>query len=84
MRPDWLAVRSDEGKSMLWAPWEEELGLFGFDFVHPYVITYIISDMVLGYDSLFMLIRVFTYVDGFVVVNRMDRFMLSWQSKILA
>ena len=48
MRSDRLAVRSNEWKVMSWAPWKEELGLFGFDPVHSYVIIYLISDMVLG------------------------------------
>ena len=69
---------------MLWAPWKEELGLFGFDSVHPYVITYFISDMVLGYNSLFVLLCVFTDEDGILVVNRMDRFILSLQDEVLA
>ena len=59
-------------ESMLWLLWEEELGLFGFDSVHSYVITYLISDMVLGYISLFVWLCVFTDVDGILVVNRMD------------
>ena len=69
---------------MLWVSWEKELGLFDFDFVHSYVITYLISDMVLVYDSLFVLLCVFTNVDGILVVNRMDRFVLSWRHKLLA
>ena len=77
IRSDWLAVRSSEWKVMSWAPWKEELGLFGFDSVYSYVVTYIISDMVLGYNSLFVLLCVFTDVDGILVVNRIDRFILS-------
>uniref|UniRef100_M1DG39 Uncharacterized protein n=1 Tax=Solanum tuberosum TaxID=4113 RepID=M1DG39_SOLTU len=41
------------------------------------------EDMVLDYDSLSMFRRVFTFVGGCLVVNRMDRFMLSWQNRIL-
>ena len=77
MRPDWLAVRSNEWKVMLWVLWKEELGLFGFDYVHSYVIIYLISDMVLGYNSLFDLLCVITDVDGILVVNWIDRFILS-------
>ena len=69
---------------MLWAPWKEELGLFDFDSVHSYVISYHISDLVLEFDSLSMFRRIFTYVDGSLVVNRMNRSMPSWQSKMLA
>ena len=45
---------------MLWLLWKEELGLFGFDPMHSYVITYLISDLVLGYIYLFVLLCVFT------------------------
>ena len=76
MRTDWLAVRSNEWKVMLWVSWKEELGLFGFDFVHTYVIIYLISDIVLGYNSLFELLCFLTDVDGILVVNRMDQFIL--------
>ena len=49
----------------------------GFDSVYSYVVTYLISGMVLGYISLFELLCVSTDVDGILVVNRMDRFILS-------
>ena len=77
MRSDPLVVISNEWKVMLWLLWKGELGLFGFDPVHSYVITYLISDMVLGYISLFVLLCVFTEVDGILVVNRMGLFILS-------
>ena len=83
MRPDWLIVKSDEWEGVLWTSWKGYLGLFNFGFVYSYVTTYLISDMVLDYDSLSMFRRVFTFVGGFLVVNRMDRSMLSWQNRIL-
>ena len=84
MRLDWLAVKSNEWEVMSLTPWKEELGLFGFDPVYSYVITYLISDLVLGYISLFVLLCVLTEGGGILVVNRMGRFILSWQDKILA
>ena len=84
MRPDRLAVGSDEWRGMLGAPWKEELGLFSFDPVHSYVITYLISDLVLEYNYLFVSLCVFIEMDGILVVNRMDRFILSRQGKLLA
>ena len=83
MRPDWLIVKSDEWEGVLWTSWKGYLGLFNFGFVYSYVTTYLISDMVLDYDSLSMFRRVFTFVGGCLVVNQMDRFMLSWQNRIL-
>ena len=79
-----MTVRSDEWKVMPWAPWKEELGLFGFVSVYSYVVTYIISYMVLGYNSLFVVLCVLTNMDGILVVNQMDRFILSRQDKLLA
>ena len=69
---------------MLWPPWKGGLGMFVFDSVHSYVVTYLISDMVMGYIALFEWLCVLTEVDGILVVNRMGRFISSIQDKILA
>ena len=77
MRSYRLAVRSNEWKSHVMSIVKEISCVVGFDSVYPYVVTYLLSDMVLGYISLFELLCVFTDVDEILVVNRRDRFILS-------